>query len=65
VLKAFVTDRLGHDRRYSVDETKSRDELGYQPRHTLDTGFSDTLSWYLNNERWWRAVLDGSYRSAA
>jgi dTDP-glucose 4,6-dehydratase len=65
VLKAFVTDRLGHDRRYSVDETKSRDELGYQPRHSLDTGFADTLSWYLNNERWWRAVLDGSYRSAA
>jgi dTDP-glucose 4,6-dehydratase len=65
VLKAFVTDRLGHDRRYSVDETKSREELGYEPRHTLDTGFADTLSWYLDNEPWWRAVLDGSYRSAA
>jgi dTDP-glucose 4,6-dehydratase len=65
VLKTFVTDRPGHDRRYSVDETKSRAELAYQPRHTLDTGFADTLAWYLDNEAWWRAVLDGSYRSAA
>jgi dTDP-glucose 4,6-dehydratase len=65
VLKTFVTDRLGHDRRYSVDETKSRGELGYEPRHTLDTGFANTLRWYLDNERWWRAVLDGTYRSAA
>jgi dTDP-glucose 4,6-dehydratase len=65
VLKTFVTDRPGHDRRYSVDETKSREELGYQPRHTLDTGFANTLSWYLDHEPWWRAVLDGSYRSAA
>ncbi|HET9159189.1 MAG TPA: dTDP-glucose 4,6-dehydratase [Caulobacteraceae bacterium] len=65
VLKTFVTDRPGHDRRYSVDETKSRAELGYEPRHTLETGFADTLAWYLNNEAWWRAVLDGSYRPAA
>jgi dTDP-glucose 4,6-dehydratase len=63
VLKTFITDRPGHDRRYSVDETKSRAELGYHPRHTLDTGFADTLAWYLDNESWWRAVLDGSYQT--
>jgi dTDP-glucose 4,6-dehydratase len=62
-LKTFVTDRPGHDRRYSVDEHKSRTELGYQPKHTLDTGFADTLAWYLTHEPWWRSVLDGSYRA--
>jgi dTDP-glucose 4,6-dehydratase len=64
-LKTFVTDRLGHDRRYSVDESKAREELGYHPHYTLETGFAETLAWYLANEPWWRAVLDGSYREAA
>jgi dTDP-glucose 4,6-dehydratase len=63
-LKTYVTDRLGHDRRYSVDESKAREELGYKPVYTLQTGFAETLAWYLDNEPWWQAVLDGSYRKA-
>jgi dTDP-glucose 4,6-dehydratase len=63
-LKTYVTDRLGHDRRYSVDESKAREELGYRPHYTLETGFAETLAWYLANGPWWRAVLDGSYRKA-
>ncbi|OYX76974.1 MAG: dTDP-glucose 4,6-dehydratase [Sphingomonadales bacterium 32-65-25] len=61
-LKTFVTDRPGHDRRYAIDETKARAELGYAPARTFDQGFAETLDWYLANEGWWRAVIDGSYR---
>ena len=61
-LKTFVTDRPGHDRRYAIDETKARAELGYAPARTFDRGFAETLHWYLANEGWWRAVIDGSYR---
>ncbi len=61
-LKTTVTDRPGHDRRYAIDETKARAELGYAPARDFATGFAATLAWYLANEPWWRAVLDGSYR---
>ena len=56
-LKSFVTDRAGHDRRYAIDETKARDELGYAPRRTFAEGFSQTLAWYLGNEDWWHPLL--------
>ena len=61
-LKTFVTDRPGHDRRYAIDETKARAELGYAPTRSFEQGFAATLHWYLANEAWWRAVMDGSYR---
>ncbi|HVQ07456.1 MAG TPA: dTDP-glucose 4,6-dehydratase [Allosphingosinicella sp.] len=61
-LKTHVTDRLGHDRRYAIDEAKVRAELGYAPARTFEEGFAETLAWYLANEPWWRAVMDGSYR---
>jgi dTDP-glucose 4,6-dehydratase len=61
-LKITVTDRPGHDRRYAIDETRARDELGYRPARDFTTGFAATLAWYLGNESWWRGVLDGSYR---
>lgn len=57
-LKTYVTDRPGHDRRYAIDETKIRIELGYAPRRTFAEGFAATLSWYLENEGWWRALLN-------
>jgi len=63
-LKTYVTDRLGHDRRYAIDERKARAELGYVPSRDFASGFAETLGWYLGNEGWWRAVLDGSYRHA-
>ena len=62
-LKTTVADRPGHDRRYAIDETKARDELGYAPARDFATGFAATLAWYLDNEAWWRGVLDGSYRT--
>lgn len=63
-LKTKVADRLGHDRRYAIDESKARAELGYTPARDFETGFAATLAWYLANERWWRAIRDGSYRTA-
>lgn len=63
-LKTTVTDRPGHDRRYAIDETRIREELGYAPRRDFTQGFAETLDWYLRNDNWWRKVLDGSYRQA-
>ena len=60
-LKTFVTDRPGHDRRYAIDCTKAMTELGYRPQHSFESGFAATLAWYLENEGWWRGILDGSY----
>jgi dTDP-glucose 4,6-dehydratase len=56
-LKSFVTDRKGHDRRYAIDETKIRGELGYAPQRDFPQGFASTLRWYLDNESWWRPLI--------
>jgi dTDP-glucose 4,6-dehydratase len=61
-LITHVTDRLGHDRRYAIDAAKITNELGYCPQESFETGIRKTLDWYLDNEGWWRAVMDGSYR---
>ncbi|MBB6225853.1 dTDP-glucose 4,6-dehydratase [Polymorphobacter multimanifer] len=61
-LKTFVADRPGHDRRYAIDCSRARAELGYEPARDFTTGFAETLAWYLANEPWWRAIMDGSYR---
>jgi dTDP-glucose 4,6-dehydratase len=53
-----VADRLGHDRRYSVDWSKIRDELGYQPQVAFDEGLAQTVKWYRENESWWRPLKD-------
>ncbi|MPZ94221.1 MAG: dTDP-glucose 4,6-dehydratase [Propionibacteriales bacterium] len=53
-----VEDRPGHDRRYSVDDTKLR-RLGYDPRHSLDQGLAETIEWYRSNETWWRPLKNG------
>jgi dTDP-glucose 4,6-dehydratase len=61
-LVSFVRDRPGHDRRYAIDCGKIERELGYQATVTLERGLRDTFAWYLQNEPWWRAVMDGSYQ---
>ncbi|MAP69205.1 MAG: dTDP-glucose 4,6-dehydratase [Erythrobacteraceae bacterium] len=58
VLKTFVTDRKGHDRRYAIDETKARAELDYSPACTFEQGLRQTLRWYLDNEAWWRPLAN-------
>ncbi|MFI7100708.1 dTDP-glucose 4,6-dehydratase [Streptomyces sp. NPDC050161] len=49
-----VTDRKGHDQRYSVDWTKIRTELGYRPQHTFDAGLAETVDWYRTHQDWWQ-----------
>jgi dTDP-glucose 4,6-dehydratase len=62
-LVRFVADRPGHDWRYALDNSRVAAELGFQPRESLESGLLRTLRWYLENPAWWRAVLDGSYRT--
>ena len=53
----WVKDRPGHDRRYAIDSTKLRRELGWQPKHTnFDEGLRDTIAWYENNRDWWEGA---------
>ncbi len=60
-LKTFVADRPGHDRRYAIDASKIRRELGWAPAHDLDGGLDKTLRWYLDHRGWCRAVQAGRY----
>jgi dTDP-glucose 4,6-dehydratase len=60
-LKTFVIDRPGHDRRYAIDATKIRTELGWKPTRTFDDGITSTARWYLDNRSWCHAVLAGKY----
>lgn len=53
-----VADRLGHDRRYSVDWNKIHRELGYSPTKSLENSLEDVIAWYRNNEAWWRPLKD-------
>ena len=61
-LITFVKDRPGHDRRYAIDASKIRKELGWQPAHNLSTGLADTVAWYLENRQWIERVTSGKYR---
>lgn len=58
----FVSDRPGHDFRYSIDTAKIAQKLGWQPRESFESGITKTVRWYLDNKDWWRAIQDGSYR---
>jgi len=59
-LITFVTDRPGHDRRYAVNASKLKTELGWTPSVTWDEGFKATLDWYLENEAWWRPLVNAN-----
>ncbi|MCI3181577.1 dTDP-glucose 4,6-dehydratase [Caulobacter sp. CCUG 60055] len=52
-LITHVQDRPGHDRRYAIDASKLKQELGWSPRHTFEEGLRETVSWYLANQDWW------------
>jgi dTDP-glucose 4,6-dehydratase len=54
----FVADRPGHDARYAIDASRIREELGWEPAETFETGIAKTVRWYLDNEAWWRAIVD-------
>ena len=54
----FVQDRPGHDVRYSLDDSKLRDELGYLPEKDFEGNLKETIDWYVNNQEWWQKILD-------
>ncbi len=60
-LIRFVEDRAGHDRRYAIDPTKIKNELGWEPTTTFDEGIKMTIKWYLDNKTWWENILSGEY----
>ncbi len=61
-LIQFVKDRPGHDRRYAIDATRIKKELGWVPSVTFEEGISRTIQWYLEHTEWMASVIDGSYR---
>jgi dTDP-glucose 4,6-dehydratase len=61
-LITFVKDRPGHDRRYAIDATKIRTELGWQPQETVEGGLRKTIQWYLDHRDWWQPLLSKEYQ---
>jgi dTDP-glucose 4,6-dehydratase len=57
----YVSDRPGHDRRYAVDTTKIKLELGWQPQVEFLDGLREMVNWYKNNETWWKKLKSGEY----
>ncbi|MGR3218241.1 MAG: dTDP-glucose 4,6-dehydratase [Candidatus Anammoxibacter sp.] len=62
-LMAFVKDRPGHDRRYAIDPTKLKDELGWVPEETIESGMRKTVQWYCDNRDWVNRVNSGEYKT--
>ncbi|EOO21940.1 MULTISPECIES: dTDP-glucose 4,6-dehydratase [Bacillus] len=54
----FVTDRLGHDRRYAIDAQKMKNEFEWEPRYTFEQGLKETVEWYKNNVDWWKPLKE-------
>lgn len=61
-LMEFVKDREGHDRRYAIDASKIKKELGWEPKYTFESGMQKTIDWYADNERWVENILKGDYQ---
>jgi len=62
-LIQYVTDRLGHDRRYAIDSGKIQKELGWEPLYTFEKGMDETIQWYRENTLWLRDIQSGRYRA--
>jgi dTDP-glucose 4,6-dehydratase len=61
-LKTYVPDRPGHDRRYAINSSKLRSELGWEPKIAFDAGIRETIRWYAENPGWWKRVKSGEYQ---
>jgi dTDP-glucose 4,6-dehydratase len=61
-LITYVKDRPGHDRRYAMDSSKARAQLGWTPTYTFEAGLKQTVDWYLDNKPWWERVRSGAYQ---
>src|SRR5436309_6522676 len=61
-LISFVTDRLGHDRRYAIDSSFAEGKLNWKPRRTFKEGLEETIQWYIDNQSWWQPLLERTGR---
>lgn len=59
----YVKDRMGHDRRYALDWSKIKTELGWEPQYSFDEWLEKTVKWYQENEQWWKNVKNGEYKT--
>lgn len=62
-LIEYVKDRLGHDRRYAINSTKIKRELGWEAQHSFERAIQDTIKWYLEYEKWWKEIISGEYQN--
>ena len=62
-LITYVKDRPGHDLRYAIDATKIKEDLGWVPEESFETGLLKTVEWYLNNQEWVENVQSGEYKT--
>jgi len=58
----YVKDRLGHDRRYAIDSSKIKNELGWEPLFSFEEAISKTIVWYIDNKNWWSRIISGNYQ---
>ena len=58
----FVDDRPGHDYRYAIDSSKIKENLGWEPLETFETGIEKTISWYIDNKTWWGKIHENIYK---
>ena len=61
-LITYVKDRPGHDKRYAIDATKIKDQLGWTPSLQFEEGLKKTIEWYLENDNWLHQVTSGEYQ---
>jgi dTDP-glucose 4,6-dehydratase len=61
-LIKFIEDRLGHDKRYAIDASKIRKELGWEPSYSVEKGLKETIQWYVDHKEWWQRIKSGVYQ---
>ncbi|HZH71675.1 MAG TPA: dTDP-glucose 4,6-dehydratase [Mariniphaga sp.] len=61
-LIKYVKDRPGHDRRYAIDASKIKNELGWNPHYSFEQAIKDTIDWYIKNKNWWERIITGEYQ---
>ena len=62
-LIEYVKDRLGHDRRYAINSSKIKNELGWQAEHSFEDAIKSTIAWFIKNEKWWKEIISGEYQN--
>ena len=62
-LIEYVKDRLGHDRRYAINSSKIKKELGWQPEYSFEDAIKNTVNWFVQNEKWWKEIISGEYQN--